>query len=510
MNSRTPFASYLLLLCTITFANALRAEKPNMVVILCDDLGYGDVKALNPNGKIPTPNIDRLAAQGVTFTDAHSSSSVCTPTRYSLLTGRYNWRTRLKSGVLGGISPPLIERETKTIADLLQQQGYATACVGKWHLGLGWQKKQSDAAFKDVIEDGKDGWTVDYAQPFTNGPLTVGFDYYFGISASLDMIPYTFLENDRVQVLPTIDNAFPMMLGRKPNATTRKGPAAEGFDANQVLPSLANKAVKLIEGWSADAHRGKPFFLYLPLASPHTPIVPTDSWQGKSGLNPYADFVMQTDAAVGQVLEALDRNQLTEDTLVIFTSDNGCSPQAEFEELAKLDHNPSYLFRGHKADIFEGGHRVPYIARWPKGLPPDARCDALIGLQDTLATCVDILDVELLENVGVDSFSWLPRVTKGSAVPDIPVRQSLVHHSINGSFAIRRGKWKLCRCPDSGGWSEPRPNAKAKNKSLPPVQLFDLEADIGERNNIASDYPDIVKSLSEELDQLNHAGRSRP
>ena len=501
---RTLLLSFLYV---VACAGALRAEKPNVIVILCDDLGYGDVKALNPNGKIPTPNIDRLAAQGVSFTDAHSSSSVCTPTRYSLLTGRYNWRTRLKSGVLGGISPPLIEPETKTIADLFKQQGYATACVGKWHLGLGWQKKEVDTAFKDGVEQGPEGWSVDYAKAFTRGPLNVGFDYYFGISASLDMVPYTFLENDRVQVVPSIDNAFPMMLGRNPQTLSRKGPAAEGFDANQVLPSLTKKSVELIDGWAANAQNGKPFFLYLPFASPHTPIVPTEPWQGKSGLNPYADFVMQTDAAVGQVLEALDRHRLADDTLIVFTSDNGCSPQADFEELAKFDHNPSYVFRGHKADIFEGGHRVPYIARWPKGLPPNSRCDALVGLQDTLATCVDILDVDLPENVGVDSFSWLPRVTKGSASPDIPVRQSLVHHSINGSFAIRRGKWKLCRCPDSGGWSLPRPNAKSK--SLPPVQLFDLESDIGERNNLASEHPEIVKSLSDELDQLSNAGLSR-
>ncbi len=480
----------------------VQRKSPNIVLLLCDDLGYGDIQCLNPDGKIATPNADRLAREGVIFTDAHSSSSVCTPTRYSLLTGRYNWRSRLKSGVLGGISRPLIEPEIKTIASVLQAHGYATACVGKWHLGLGWHSRD-DTPFKDEIEKGSEGWQVDYARPFERGPNAVGFDYFFGISASLDMVPYTFLENDRVTQLPTVDAAFPMMLGRNPNQTTRRGPAAASFDASDVLPAITKKSVALIEQWSADAKQGRPFFLYVPFASPHTPIVPVEAWRNKSGLNPYGDFVMQNDAAIGEILHALDEHNLTDNTLVIFTSDNGCSPQADFTELKNKGHHPSYQFRGHKADIFEGGHRVPFIARWPSGLPANVQCDALVGLQDTLATCADILDIELPESVGVDSFSWLPRVTQGNR--DGAVRESLVHHSINGSFAIRRDRWKLCLCADSGGWSDPRPNTP-QAQSLPSVQLYDLENDIAESQNLAHDRPDKVAELTAELEEIR-AGR---
>lgn len=482
------------------------ASGPNVVVLLCDDLGYGDVSSFNPAGKIATPHMDRLAKEGVTFTDAHSSSSVCTPTRYALLTGRYNWRSRLQSGVLGGISPPLIEPGVTTIAQILREQGYATGCVGKWHLGLDWQPK-GNAKFQDGIEQGAAGWGVDYSQPFANGPLAKGFDYFYGISASLDMVPYTFLENDRVVVQPTLDKDFPMMLGRKPRQTTRRGPAAEEFDADQVLPALARKSVQLIQGWAEGSKAGKPFFLYVPFASPHTPIVPTEPWQGKSQLNPYGDFVMQTDDAIGQILHALDELQLAENTLVIFTSDNGCSPQADFEELASYGHDPSHVFRGHKADIYEGGHRVPFIARWPSGLPAGAKCDALIGLQDTLATCADLLDVDLPEEVGVDSLSWLPRVTRGGG--DGPVRESLVHHSIDGSFAIRRAHWKLCLCPGSGGWSAPRPGAPG-TADLPPVQLFDLTGDVAEAHNVADEHPELVRQLTDELRELIERGRSTP
>ncbi len=235
--------------------------------------------------------------------------------------------------------------------------------------------------------------------------------------------------------------------------------------------------------------------------------MPTPEWIGRSRLNPYADFVMQTDDAVGQILNTLDQLQLSENTLVIFTSDNGCSPQADFEELGRSGHDPSFVFRGHKADIYEGGHRVPFIARWPAGLPAGARCAALVGLQDTLATCADILGVELAENVGVDSFSWLPRVTQGNQ--DLPVRESLVHHSIDGSFAIRRGAWKLCFCPGSGGWSAPRPNAKGTD-ALPAWQLFDLEHDIAEQHNLIEQHPQLAEQLAAEVFEMIERGRSTP
>ena len=356
------------LFCLLPSVHAA-AKKPNIVYILADDLGYGDVKCFNPDGKIPTPNLDRLAAAGMRFTDAHSSSAVCTPTRYGLLTGRYNWRSRLQSGVLGGLSPPLIEPGRLTVPAFLQQQGYHTACIGKWHLGMDWPLQPGAEPFDDRIEKGEQGWRVDFTKPIARGPNSVGFDYFFGLAASLDMVPYTFIENDRVTIIPTQDNAFPMMSGHT-NSFTRRGPAAAGFEAGAVLPTLTRKAVEYLEQRAGTAKAGTPFFLYVPLNAPHTPIAPTKEWQGRSGLNPYADFVMQTDASVGAVLHALDRLGLAPDTLVIFTSDNGCSPEAKFNELRAKGHNPSASFRGTKADIFDGGHHVPFLVRWPGRVQP--------------------------------------------------------------------------------------------------------------------------------------------
>jgi arylsulfatase A-like enzyme len=278
-----------------------------------------------------------------------------------------------------------------------------------------------------------------------------------------------------------------------------------GFEAEDVLPKLTEKAVDYIASRSEAAKQGTPFFLYLPYASPHTPILPTKAWQGRSELNPYADFVMQTDAAIGQVKQAIDQHGLTDNTLFIVTSDNGCSPQADYPALLAKGHNPSYVYRGHKADIFEGGHRVPYLARWPGKLAAGTRCDALVGLQDTFATIADAVGAKLPENVAVDSFSWLPHVSDSKQ----PTRPALVHHSINGSFAIRRAQWKLCFCGDSGGWSEPRPG-RNKDKTLPAIQLFDLVSDIGETNNVAEAHPEVVAELTDQMQQLIDQGRSTP
>ncbi|HUY33703.1 MAG TPA: sulfatase-like hydrolase/transferase [Pirellulales bacterium] len=480
-------------------------QKPNIVYILADDLGYGDVRCLNPDGKIATPNMDRLAAAGMIFTDAHSGSSVCTPSRYGILTGRYAWRSRLQQGVQGGHSPRLIEPGRLTVAALLKQHGYHTAAFGKWHLGMNWPLKPAAPKFGDGIENGADGWNVDFTRAIAEGPNSVGFDHYFGISASLDMVPYTFIENDRVTIVPTVDKQFPMMLGREGGAT-RKGPAAADFEAIDVLPTLTAKAVESIGRRAAEANSGRPFFLYLPLASPHTPIAPTGSWRGKSAINPYADFVMQTDAALGEVIEALDRHGLAENTLVIFTSDNGCSPMAKFDELLAQGHNPNDVFRGHKADIFEGGHRVPFIVRWPTKVKPGTKSDQTICLTDLMATCAELLGAKLPDDAGEDSVSLLPALL-GQAVA--PLREAVVHHSVNGSFAIRQGKWKLALCPDSGGWSKPTPGS-VEASELPAVQLYDLAADIGERNNVQGEHPQVVARLTKLLERYVAEGRSTP
>jgi arylsulfatase A len=478
---------------------------PNIVYILCDDLGYGDVRCFNPQGKIPTPAFDRIAREGMLFTDAHSGSAVCTPTRYGVITGRYAWRSKLQRGVLGGLSPRLIEPGRMTVASLLKQHGYHTACVGKWHLGMDWVRMPGKQVTELSIEPRDQVWNVDFAQPIANGPNAVGFDYYYGISASLDMVPYTFIENDRVTVLPTEDKAFAMN-GSNARGTTRPGPTAPGFDVDQVLPRLTEKAVAYIASRAAHAREGQPFFLYLPLASPHTPIAPTKPWQGKSGLNLYADFVMETDWSIGQVLEALEQHGLAENTLVIATSDNGCSPQARMEELKEKGHNPSGIYRGHKADIYEGGHRVPFVVRWPAKIKPGQRCDQTVCLTDLMATAAQIVGAELPDNAGEDSVSLLPALLGETTQP---LREATVHHSVNGSFAIRQGKWKLAFCPGSGGWSFPRPGRDSANE-LPALQLFDLEADPGEETNLYDKHPEVVRKLTALMEKYVAQGRSTP
>jgi arylsulfatase A-like enzyme len=449
--------------------------KPNIVYILCDDLGYGDVHCLNPQrGKIATPNLDRLASQGMTCTDAHSGSSVCTPTRYGILTGRYSWRSRLQRSVLNGDSPPLIARGRMTVASLLQQQGYTTACIGKWHLGM---------QFADKM----------FTKPIQDSPIHHGFDSYFGVSASLDMPPFVFIKDDRFTEVPTVEKKW-----------IRKGPAAKDFEAIDVLPTLTQKSVEYIGSRATDAKAGKPFFLYLAFTSPHTPIVPTPQWQGKSGLGPYGDFVMETDWAVGQVLEALDRSGLAGNTMVVFTSDNGCSPAAGVPDLERQGHYPSAQFRGYKADIWDGGHRIPLLVRWPGKVKPASRSERLICLTDLMATCAEVLGVKLPDNAGEDSFSMLP-VLLGH--DNRATRESVIHHSISGMFAIRQGNWKLELCPGSGGWAKPR-DPQAAKQGLPPVQLYDMAADVGEQTNQQQAHPEIVKRLVQLLEKNVADGRS--
>lgn len=500
-----PFLPFVgAILCMIA-SSARAADRPNLVYILCDDLGYGDVSCLNPAGKIKTPHMDRIAREGMAFTDAHSGSAVCSPTRYGIMTGRYAWRSRLKSAVLGGLSPRLIEPGRMTVASMLKAQGYHTAAIGKWHLGMDWAKKGSGEVSELSIETREQVRNVDYAKPIQNGVNTVGFDYYYGISASLDMVPYTYIENDRVTTLPTEDRDFPMFLGRE-EGRVRKGPAAPGFEVENVLPDLTRKAVDYIGARAKDAKGGRPFFLYLPLASPHTPIAPTREWQGRSGLNAYGDFVMQTDWGIGQVLRALDEHGLASNTLIILTSDNGCSPQAGFPELLAKGHNPSHVFRGHKADIFEGGHRVPFLACWPGKIAGGRQSGQTICLTDLMRTAADILGVKLPADAAEDSVSILPALL-GKA--DAPLREATVHHSINGSFAIRQGKWKLEFCPGSGGWSSPRPGQQ-DTSHLPLVQLYDLESDFAEERNVQAKHPEVVARLTGLMEKYANEGRSTP
>jgi arylsulfatase A len=486
------------------------ASHPNIVYILTDDLGYGDVDSLNPLGKIKTPNINRLAAGGMMFTEAHSSSAVCTPSRYNILTGRYNWRSTLKKGVLGGFSKPIIEPGRTTVADLLRGQGYQTAYIGKWHLGLDWPKLPGAAAEVDMGEDDHSmtnaapaaGAGIDFTKPIGRTPVTLGFDQFFGISASLDMPPYTFIENDHVVAQPTIKRGF--MKGAD-GKHTRIGPQAPGFLAEDVLPTLTTHAVDYLDH-ATTMHDGKPFFLYIAFPTPHTPIAPSTEWLGKSGLNYYADYVMESDACVGKVMEALDRNGLVTNTIVIFTSDNGCSPAADVVYLTSHGHDPSAGRRGYKADIFDGGHRIPLLVRWPGRVAAGSQNHDFTCLGDFMATCADLFNVKLPANTAEDSISFLPSLVKpGGPAP----RQVLVESSINGSFGIREGQWKLAFCSDSGGWSYPRPG-KDSTEGWPKFQLFDLAADPKEQTNVLAAHSDVAQHLGHLMRQSILDGRSTP
>jgi arylsulfatase A-like enzyme len=465
-------------------APARRADgPPNIVLVLADDLGYGDPRCYNKDSKIPTPAIDRLAAQGMRFTDAHTPSSVCTPTRYGILTGRYCWRTSLKRGVLDGTSPLLIEPGRMTIASLLKQRGYATGAVGKWHLGLGSEKK------------------TDYAKPLRPGPNSVGFDYFFGIPASLDMPPYAFVENEAPTAAPTETIGASEMRRKGGGGFWRAGAIAPGFRHVDVLPTITEKAVGFIRSRAADAKT--PFFLYFALTAPHTPWMPTDEFRGKSGAGFYGDFVAQVDATLGKVLDALDDAKAGGNTLVFFTSDNGAHWLPE--DIEKWGHRANSPLRGQKADIWEGGHRVPFVARWPGKIKAGSTCDETICLTDFLATAAAVVESPLAADAGEDSFSVLPALF-GRAQP-APLREATVHHSADGLFALRHGSWKIAMGLGSGGFSAPK---KIDPKPGEPAgQLYDLAKDPREERNVWAENPDVVARLSALLEKAKSDGRSR-
>ncbi|WP_105617203.1 sulfatase family protein [Vallitalea okinawensis] len=464
-------------------------NKPNIIYILADDMGYGDVSYLNERAAFKTPHLDQMCEEGISFTDAHASSAVCTPSRYSILTGRYNWRSTLKQGVLFGYDKPLIETKRQTVATYLQEKGYKTACIGKWHLGLEW-----------TLKDANEKESIDYTKPLKDTPIDHGFDYFYGIAGSLDMPPYVYIENKQVTAIPNRvevnDVKIPQELNKK---FFRTGLTGEDFIHEEVLPNFTERVLSKI-----DEYKDEPFFIYFPLNAPHTPILPTREFQGRSGTNEYGDFVLMCDDVVGRVNKKLRECGLDENTIVIYTSDNGCSPMANYNELAQYGHNPSYIYRGTKADIFEGGHRVPLIIKWPQVIRHGIQSQEPVCLTDFFATIADIFRDSLEDHVAEDSVSNLPIWSEEEEL--LPVREALVHHSINGSFSIRKGKWKLEMCPDSGGWSVPRPGTTPE--AYPPVQLYNLEEDIREQFNIYDQHPDVVEELKILLKKYIVEGRS--
>jgi arylsulfatase A-like enzyme len=477
-------------------------NRPNIVFILADDLGFGDPQCYRADSKIPTPNIDRLAREGMRFTDAHTPTAVCSPTRYALLTGRYAWRTRLTRGVLGPYCAPLVERERLTLPDMLKQHNYSTACIGKWHLGMQWGTKNPNTKLPPLWDHKFDQSKIDLSKPITAGPLSAGFDSYFG-TAVPNFPPYCFIENDHV--LGKIPDA-----PKPDNMYGDSGLMQEGWDLHRILPSLRNRAVEFIQQRAAS---NKPFFLYLPLTAPHTPIVPNKEYAGKSEAGDYGDLVAEVDGVVGAVTEALKQNGVAENTLVIFTSDNGSPARAGDPHLRgrswadagaverMFGHNPNAPWRGMKADIFEGGHRVPFIVRWPGSVQPGTTNRQLVCLVDWMATVAAIVGHDLPLSAAEDSFDLLPTLREATK----SVRDDLIHHSANGILALRQGDWKLILGKGSGGWTR----VKIRDED-PAGQLYNLAVDPDEANNLYDQRPKIVSRLTNLLNKYKTAGRSRP
>ena len=484
--------------------SASAAAKPNIVVLYADDLGYGDVQCYNPErGKIPTPHIDRLAAEGMKFTDGHSSSGVCTPSRYTILTGRYHWRSRLQRGIVSLWGGPIIPPERMTIGSLAQKQGYKTACIGKWHLGWNWPIPQDKMKYfqstgyrgkKDLqaTSEHRAAWKEVFSKPIKGGPTAVGFDEYFGTDVP-NWPPYCYIENERTVGIPS-EFGDPQLFIK--NQASQQGPALKGWTLEPILPALGDRAAAFIE---REAKTPDPFLLYLPFTSPHTPLSVNKEWKGKSGLNLYADFVMETDAIVGQILEALDKSGAAENTLVIFTSDNGCAHYIGTSELEKKGHFPSGPLRGYKSDVWEGGHRVPFIVRWPEVVKADTVNDQLVHQADLLATFADILEVNLPDNAGEDSFSLLPLMKGGCQ----PVRETAVSCSIRGVPSFRYKNLKYIPLKGSGGWGQGGDQSQ-------PVQLYDLSSDIGESKNLAAAQPEHLADLKARFEKVITQGRSTP
>ena len=465
---------------------------PNIVFILADDMGYGDIQAYNPKSTIPTPHLNRLAEEGMRFTDAHSGSAVCTPTRYGIVTGRYCWRSRLKRGVLFPPNDkPLIDPGRLTVAGMLKRQGYHTACIGKWHLGIEWGRD--------------DQGNVDFNKPITYGPTDVGFDEFFGIAASLDMVPYAFYRNDE----PTGEVTQTQSALKFPRFI-RQGPKAKNFDPGKVLDQLTKEAISYIERRAAT---DSPFFLYLPLTAPHKPVWPAERFQGKTDVGPYGDFVTQVDNSVGRVLKALERTRAADDTLVIYTSDNGSymyrltpdkqdhTQDSGVQGYHPSNHQPNAHWRGTKADVWEAGHRIPFIARWPGKIKAGTQCDQTTCLTDFMATCAEMTDFHLPDESAEDSFSLIPLLLGNvRTTPRAPV----IHHSANGMFSLRDGKWKMVFGNGSGGREKPAGKPFEK-----PYFLFDLETDPSETKNLIDQYPNIAKNLEAQLQMIMDNGRSR-
>lgn len=475
--------------------------KPNIIFIMADDLGYGDVQFLNPNSEIPTPNLNTFAKEGLSFTNAHATSSVCTPSRYSFLTGAYPWRSKMKKGVCWVWDPPLIDEDRFTIGQMFQEQGYSTACIGKWHLGWNWQTQ--DGKPVNLQDEGRN---VDYHKPIMNGPITRGFDYYYGQDTP-SLPPHVFIENDNV-----VEQPLDWLSGQG----GMPGAMAPGWKYENLMQTITDKASHYIVEQTVKNPK-KPFFLYLPLSAPHTPIAPQDQFVGKTAVDRYGDFVYEMDYHIGQVLKLVDSLGIGDNTLIIFTSDNGGVNEegneytGEIGSLLKHGHNSNGMLRGMKSDAWEGGHRIPLVIRWPGHIEPNVSSDALISQVDMMATFAALTGAKLPNGAAEDSYSILPLLKDPSGENS---RKAMVTQSGNGILAIQKGDWKLILSSGGGGsWTYPKGElpvlvSKGNDQIWANVQLYNMKRDVTEIQNVANNHNDEVKALMALLKEYVMSGKS--
>jgi len=479
--------------------------KPNILILYADDLGYGDLKILNPKSKIPTPHLEKLAKEGMIFTDGHSSSGICTPSRYALLTGRYHWRKF--HGIVGAFGASAFNSERLTLPEMLRDCGYNTAAIGKWHLGWNWDAIKKPGA-KPIKQGKRSGFVpdaFDWSKSIPNGPLDHGFDYYFGDTV-INFPPYCWIENDKVVDVPdTIMDTSKWKEIKEGGWECRAGPMFSGWDPYENIPTTTQKAVEYVK---KQAKNDKPFFLYFAFPSPHAPIIPNDEFDGKSGAGPYGDFVYETDDACGRILKALEQSGQADNTIVIFTADNGPEKYA-YERDQTFDHWSAEPFRGLKRDIYEGGHHVPFIVKWPGLTKAASVCDKLVSQIDFMATFASALDYPLPRKAAEDSHNLLPLLKGKKGSP----RKAHVHNTRTGAWAIRVGEWNLIQ--GKSGYHSGRIKTWEEKRNYPAddddsVELYHYAKDISQRNNLAKKFPKKVAELQKELKNARERGFTAP
>lgn len=495
---------FLLALSFLGFG-VLAIEKPNILIIYADDMGHGDISVMNPESKIPTPHLDKLAASGMRFDDGHSSSGICTPSRYALLTGNYHWRRMY--GIVNSFGGSVFKENEMTLPRMLKQQGYKTAAIGKWHLGFDWKAIMIDpqAKTKAGKKSAYKPEAFDWSKPIPGGPLSIGFDYYFG-DGVINFPPYCWIENDKVTETPTV---MLDLKGTKPpegNWECRPGPAVKDWDHYEVLPTLTNKTLEYLDQQTKD----EAFFLYFALPGPHAPIIPNKEFIGKSQAGPYGDFVYQIDWITGQVINKLKEKDLYDNTIIIFTADNGPEHYA-YSRADKHQHISSGELRGLKRDIYEGGHRVPFIVSWPNKIKATISNET-ISQVDFMASFAKLTGASLKENEAVDSYNMLD-IFMGQT-PSTSVREATVQNTKKDIYAIRRGDWILLDASTghhSGVSSEylKKHGFHAISRKAPGL-LYNLKNDLAQKNNVYDQHPEIVKELKDLLKNYRNGTRSAP